>query len=860
MARRNGRAAEVARLFGDLRIDRRDAVDLFSLFSGALAVQESLQLDALLRADPTAPRKGGEKSKETVNVAKIRAPAVKSHPWKKMLGKKKPALSPLAGKVPADCYFVEFRSLGKLLDVVSAGDLWGGQLLGQATRDARSRQVSQALTNQLVLEAASPRQANAFQLLAGIEEVAATGSDLLIAEGSDVTLLFRFKRAEAFKKRMDGPLNAAAKGRKDARRTEGEYLGVQYVHLTTPERDIHVFSAYPEDGLHVRSNSEVGLKRVLEAIKGKAPGGKAVRRLGETAEFAYIRTLMRRGAAEEDGFIYLSDPFIRHLVGPRFKLAAARRTRCYNHLRMIGHAATLYRTEFGKAPSSLGDLARADCCPGSFNKGELCCPDGGRYSLSADGNHGVCSHHGHAHRLVPCCECPLRHVSRAEADAYKAFRRNYDRYWRTFFDPIAVRVRVMPQRYRLETIVLPLIDNTIYTALARAFKGKPEPLDALPVPKRNIFSLAGRFDPELLKRSAAEAQKALRKMAFSLDIPARDAEAVDLVRLVSRGLGNQVGFHVYDAATVFDLDLTGFLGLLLGSFNFNQPATEPEQVAQPLREQLLLGFLVTSLNSPVYVSLPVRDEKVVDAFLVQLDKVLAQLGAREEDLGLGGVRLEHDFYKTRMKQGPLLRSYGFRLGPVKWRLHWARVGSALYVASKPFILDDLAAAHAAGAKLKKQDADPEATAHAVVRLRPRNWDRALPGYRLAWAENNRAACVRNLGPLANAGRAAIARPPVKGEKPAKPRADAEQLGRMALQLADRLYAVRFFCPEGGHYTLSADGKACSCSIHGTAAAPMQGLVPQGTVPGKSAPDFGNVTAALTFLDDGLHAVLVLERK
>jgi hypothetical protein len=81
-----------------------------------------------------------------------------------------------------------------------------------------------------------------------------------------------------------------------------------------------------------------------------------------------------------------------------------------------------------------------------------------------------------------------------EADEYKAFLDEYNQYWRTFFDPIALRIQVAPQRYRLETIVLPLIDNTIYTTLARALGGKPEPLDALPVPERNIFSLALRLN------------------------------------------------------------------------------------------------------------------------------------------------------------------------------------------------------------------------------------------------------------------------------------------------------------------------------------------------------------------------------
>ena len=45
-----------------------------------------------------------------------------------------------------------------------------------------------------------------------------------------------------------------------------------------------------------------------------------------------------------------------------------------------------------------------------------------------------------------------------------------------------VDIQATPERYRLETIVLPLLDNSIYTSMARMLGGKPEPLDALPVP------------------------------------------------------------------------------------------------------------------------------------------------------------------------------------------------------------------------------------------------------------------------------------------------------------------------------------------------------------------------------------------
>src|SRR5262249_35209480 len=101
-----------------------------------------------------------------------------------------------------------------------------------------------------------------------------------------------------------------------------------------------------------------------------------------------------------------------------------------------------------------------------------------------------------------CCEIPVAQVKGEEADEYRAFLQDYNQYWRTYFDPIALRIQVNPDRYRLETIVLPLFDNSIYTGLAHFLGGKPAPLDALPVPTRNIFSVAARFNRRALLRDA----------------------------------------------------------------------------------------------------------------------------------------------------------------------------------------------------------------------------------------------------------------------------------------------------------------------------------------------------------------------
>lgn len=487
--------------------DRREQVNLFTLFSGQLAVQESLQLDAMapqpiepgpqdrqrqgpLPLDGNQARRGA-----TVRVADLTGPEIQSHPWRQMLGDRQPSVTGLALSVPEDFFFVSFRSAGKLLDAMQLANDWGGYAFTQASQSARTQLATQRLLDQLAIQV-NPEFRDIYD--AAVTETAIVGSDLFFREGSDVTLLFGIRQPQAFRLVMDRMLYDAQQARVDAVRSTGEYLGVEYTSIVTPDRQVHVFSANPTQQMHVRSNSLAGLKRVLAAVKGADEQGRPVTRLGETDEFRYVRSLMPEGADEEDGFVYLSDPFVRRLMSPQVRLTERRRLLCYNHLRMIGHGALMHRTQTGDEAKSLRELAESGCAPGEFGAGAFVCPDGGDYTLAGDGLTGVCSHHGYASYLTPCLEAKAERVTEAEAQAYRQFVAEYSQYWRQFFDPIAIRVRLTPDELRAETLVLPLIDNTIYTALSNMLGGEPQPLDALPVPDSNIFSVAVRVDKEAL--------------------------------------------------------------------------------------------------------------------------------------------------------------------------------------------------------------------------------------------------------------------------------------------------------------------------------------------------------------------------
>lgn len=495
--------------------NRREGVDLFSTFSGALAVQESLQLDTMLggarpgRAtfqvapgtlgaptkDVAAPEP--EKKKDMVKLATLQGPTIQSHPWEKMLSGRKPDVGTLAFCVPEDFYFVEFASASKLKEVLTTTDLWTGHLFAQMLGSAQSQEVESRIKQQLGIQGIPAELLD----LAGLQAIGITGSDLYLADGSDVTLLVQGTGLNKIRQWFDQTIQH----KPGTARTPGKYLDYEYTYARSTKLNLNVYSADPRPDLHVRSTSLPAFQKVLATIAGKNETGKAMKRLGDSAEFAYIRTILPRGAHEEDGLVYLSDPFIRRLLGPQVKLSQHQRLRTHNHLRLIERAALMYRSENGHAPKSFEELAQSECAPGIFGQGEWACPGGGRYILSEDHMSARSTLFGVAGQLTPLIETPLEAVPFEEAEAYKQFLQEYSQYWRTFFDPIAVRVKISPEQFRLETVVLPLIDNSIYTTLAEAVGGPTIPLASLPAPPKTIHSVTAHVNQKpLLQMLPAE--------------------------------------------------------------------------------------------------------------------------------------------------------------------------------------------------------------------------------------------------------------------------------------------------------------------------------------------------------------------
>jgi hypothetical protein len=265
--------------------------------------------------------------------------------------------------------------------------------------------------------------------------------------------------------------------------------------------------------------------------------------------------------------------------------------------------------------------------------------------------------------------------------------------------------------------------------------------------------------------------------------------------------------------------------------------------------ETVAGFVAPLIVSPVSIGIPVKDRKVVDEFLDDLDRAL-----RKRTLAIPGDRLFSELglgtYRTRLRNGDTVRCLVIGEWGFKFRFFWGRIGDGLYIATRSSLLEEIAAAEAERARRPSRGKTAGPTGHAMIRMRPENWDRVLAGRHLGWAENDREACHRNLTAVSAVHRGWNDRPGKDGEPTA---ADLDR--------AARLYGARPFCPEGGRYVVKEDGKECRCSVHGSLLDPQQPFGPtEKSATGQMVRSFAGLTATLTFTDDGLRAVVAIDRK
>ena len=282
-------------------------LDIYSLLSGALTIRESLQLETILPFDSMS---------KDINPKTLNYIHIKSHPFEKMLRNKEYKIYTIDRCVPDNFYYIHFNNLNKGLNFLKLLNEKSNILYSRFQPYSIDFMVKEKLMTQLAL--IDSQEFKSFYSN-GVSEIVITGSDPFVIEGSDVTLIININNNSVFNQAIE-KMRRDIKNRYSAVEKKITISDYQGTHMYTDNRKIwSVFVALP-NGLALVSNSIKAAEKVIDTFTGKLPA------LADTPDYKYMRSIYPSGAENEDGFIYISDKFIRYLVSPELRIKAARRT------------------------------------------------------------------------------------------------------------------------------------------------------------------------------------------------------------------------------------------------------------------------------------------------------------------------------------------------------------------------------------------------------------------------------------------------------------------------------------------------------------------------------------------------------
>jgi hypothetical protein len=452
--------------------------ELYETTTGAAAITESLQLQRMLNANFR------DNGKRNIPIGKIEGIDVAEHPWDKMMGDKKAASEPMAKLIPDDNYYLHFKDVRKFIEFSELLDQWGTNLIRAYEVHSRDYRLKDRYQRQLCLRSTELGKKFGPLVLRGL---AVTGNDAYLREGSDVTIVFHVANRALFLSAVQPFIEEARRQFGDnLKESKSEEYGAIIESFVTPRREVSLHRAVVEEYV-IYANSSVGLQRILDTYRGKHKS------LAEARDFQYMRTVFRYDDKDEAGFAYLSDAFIRQLVGPAGKIKEKRRLEALTSMNMLTEGALYHAWETGKPPANL----RALLGTAGLREQEIYLPEGAPLSWDADKQTAVSEVYNTIHFATPLVELPIEQITEAEAQAYRRFRLEYLGLWRQYFDPIGMRIELDDRRVKLDTYILPLVANSRYNELRRLTGDGEANLDLDAISSRTIGQFLMHLSPNV---------------------------------------------------------------------------------------------------------------------------------------------------------------------------------------------------------------------------------------------------------------------------------------------------------------------------------------------------------------------------
>lgn len=459
----------------------RDPLSPFDLFSGTLAIRESLQISSLRAGAP----EGNGPASRLVDISTLKGPQVKSHPFADMLKGRKSEVFPLSANVPPDWFYAHFSSLTRALDFGDYLNQTGGAFYNRFSEAPVDSALKKRILAQLAIE--EHKEARMFYDSV-IEEMALVSSDFFFGMGTDVSLLFRLKAENLFKITIQSYRQRFVQHTPGAREFMMTIEGKLISAIFSPDMRLRSYY-YLEGQTAIISNSPVAMARLLRIAQKKEAA------LASLDEFKYMRSVYTANKETEDGFIYFSDMFIRRLVSPQVRIAEARRMQTAFQLAQVEKLILLHQHAYGKTPANFDELVQNTAID-EKNAAEM------RRAFAGIRVNGFRADHpefGTIGFLRPNLELTVAKVNQAEAEGYTRFVESYSNFWREYFDPIGIRFKKKDNGIKIEICILPLIENTIYNQV-KALLGAATTTHNIKSMAGETLSLAARLNPDLIYR------------------------------------------------------------------------------------------------------------------------------------------------------------------------------------------------------------------------------------------------------------------------------------------------------------------------------------------------------------------------
>ncbi|MEL6896490.1 MAG: hypothetical protein AAFP90_10340, partial [Planctomycetota bacterium] len=330
----------------------------------------------------------------------------------------------LATRVPPECFYIRYGSFQNYLWFQDLTNEYGGDLTRMVTLRAVADAGFARSEQQLNLKTTELSRALGGSV---IEDQAIIGTDLFVADGASMGVLFKSKNAFLLRNSLNGDRSATARRDPDVSLRTVKIAGQEVSFLHSEDHRVRSFMLESGPYFFV-TNSRYLAERFIQV-------GQTGESLAATSEFQLARTLMPLDR-QDTIFAYLSSGMLRGLAEPQYQIELRRRTAANCKITMARLAAAAYRNEHpdDRGPMTAAKLIRDGFLPPDFDSN----PDGSGVLLIGD----TCidSMRGARGTFLPITDTPIESITPQESAWYSGVANYHSTHWQQM-DPIMVGLR-----------------------------------------------------------------------------------------------------------------------------------------------------------------------------------------------------------------------------------------------------------------------------------------------------------------------------------------------------------------------------------------------------------------------------------